>query len=110
MTKLAPIDELARQCNAGIGYIAGTAVHPSNRTYTFTKKELAQLRQAIIRDFVSTLEPVAWSCKAIDKLAKDKFSEHITTSLEDVKYMLSGQNLAYDFEIEPLYDLSKWSK
>ena len=50
MTKLALIEELALEhgdtCYQG-------------QEYHFTKSELEQLRQAIIRDFVSTREPVA---------------------------------------------------
>ena len=104
MTKqLAPIEELA----LATGLILKTTNLELCPSYL---NKLEQLRQADIRDFVNTLEPVAWRYKAIDKLAKDKFSEHITTSLEYVKYMLSGQNLVYDFEIEPLYGLSEWSK
>ena len=97
MTKLAPIDELARQCNAGIGYIAGTMVHPSNRTYTFTKSELEQLRQAIIKDFVSTLEPVHSQFFDVNNWYDYLNEKHKKNTIE------AG------YLHRDLYDLSEWS-
>lgn len=48
-------------------------------------------------------EPVAWSYTATDKDDKSKYTKHITTSAEYVKYMLSGKNLGYNFTITPLF-------
>ena len=53
--------------------------------------ELEKLRQAIIRDFVSTLEPVAW-CDAGGHLWWECQRKHFPQTTD-----------------KPLYDLSEWS-
>ena len=90
MTKLAPIELLAREYINAMGYAI------------MDNSELEQLRQAIIRDFVSTLEPVAWATKA-----------SITNAISG-NDVIVGKKVKQGRTIEVLrdiaiYDLSEWS-
>ena len=97
MNKLAPIEELAKQCGFEIHPMHdgtnATGIYAPNSGGLFNMtNELEQLRQAIIRDFVSTLEPVAW-CDAGGHLWWECQRKHFPQTTD-----------------KPLYDLSDWSK
>ena len=85
MTKqLAPIEELAKQ--------AIPNVHMTTQHVCLTVSELEQLRQAIIRDFVSTVEPVGEVIKDENQIKEIMFNAHHWThilSLGDKLYTLS---------------------
>ena len=85
MTKeLAPIKLLARKYITKSGYAI------------IANSELEQLRQAIIKDFVSTLEPVAWNARRKDWPVGELKPLDINPAWAEVSI--------------PLYDLSDWSK
>lgn len=76
---LAPIELLAREYINAMGYAI------------MDNSELEKLRQAAIRDFVNTLEPVAW-CDEGGHLWWDCQRKHFPQASD-----------------KPLYDLSEWS-
>ena len=86
---LAPIDELA----LATGLILKTTNLELCPSYL---NKLEQLRQAIIRDFVSTLEPVAWNARRKDWPVGELKPFDINPAWTEVSI--------------PLYDLSEWSK
>ena len=111
MTKqLAPIEELAKQAG---GKLVESKTDMSAIEWFFrsdkerydcllTFQQLEQLRKAIIRDFVSTREPVAWATKA-----------SITNAISG-NDVIVGKKVKQGRTIEVLrdiaiYDLSEWS-
>lgn len=98
MTKqLAPIEELADKFSCE----KFNHAFKGEFSYEFTEPQLEQLRQAIIKDFVSTLEPVAWATKA-----------SITNAISG-NDVIVGKKVKQGRTIEVLrdiaiYDLSEW--
>ena len=89
MTKLAPIELLAREYSNAMGYAI------------MNNSELEQLRQAIIRDFVSKQKAVGYLCT---KLPIDGRATIYQVEQDEVSVNPNGH-----FNT-PLYDLSEWSK
>jgi len=87
MTKLAPIELLAREYINAMGYAI------------MDNSELEQLRQAIIRDFVSTLEPVAWT------YTKRNGEPTVTLDFNFATIVIGD-----GFDVTRLFNLSEWSK
>ena len=83
---LAPIELLAREYINAMGYAI------------MDNSELEQLRQAIIRDFVSTLEPVHSQFFDVNKWYDYLNEKHKKNTIE------AG------YLHRDLYDLSEWSK
>ena len=91
MTKqLTPIEELAKQ--------AIPNVHMTTQHVCLTVSELEQLRQAAIRDFVNTREPVAW--------AYTKRNGEPTVTLD---FNFATIVIGDGFDVTRLFDLSEWS-
>ena len=103
MTKqLAPIEELAKQCGFEIHPMHdgtnATGIYAPNSGGLFNMtNELEQLRQAIIRDFVSTLEPVHSQFFDVNKWYDYLNEKHKKNTIE------AG------YLHRDLYDLSEWS-
>ena len=93
MTKqLAPIEELA----LATGLILKTTNLELCPSYL---NKLEQLRQAIIRDFVSTLEPVAWT------YTKRNGEPTVTLDFNFATIVIGD-----GFDVTRLFNLSEWSK
>jgi len=88
MTKLAPIKEFT---NFGMRERRGLTV--------FNDVELELVRQAIIRDFVSTLEPVAWT------YTKRNGEPTVTLDFNFATIVIGD-----GFDVTRLFNLSEWSK
>ena len=89
MTKLAPIKEFTK---FGMRERRGLTV--------FNDVELELVRQAIIKDFVNSIEPVGYLCT---KLPIDGLATIYQCEQDEVSVNPNGHlNI-------PLYDLSEWS-
>lgn len=107
MTKqLAPIEELANQASgklvakadmSAIEWFFRSDVEKYDCLLTF--QQLEQLRQAIIRDFVSTLEPIAWT------YTKRNGEPTVTLDFNFATIVIGD-----GFDVTRLFDLSEWSK
>lgn len=90
MTKLTPIEELAdKHCSETFNH-----AFKCEYSYEFTEPQLEALRQAIISDFVKSLEPVgySWKCQAIG----------------DIRFEQLGVGRIAPSGTIPLFDLSEW--
>ena len=87
MTKLAPIEEFTK---FGMRERRGLTV--------FNDVELEQLRQSAIRDFVSTLEPVAWT------YTKRNGEPTVTLDFNFATIVIGD-----GFDVTRLFNLSEWS-
>jgi len=96
MTKLAPIEEFAEQLEIYSESHYDSINDTDYTEYTLTKYQLEELRQAIIRDFVSTLEPVGEVIKDENQIKEIVFNAHHWTHI-----------LCFG---DKLYTLSEWSK
>ena len=95
MTKLAPIEELAKQFASFVSEDT-TARNNCYDYYEFHPARLEDLRQAIIKDFVSTLEPVHSQFFDVDKWYDYLNEKHKKNTIE------AG------YLHRDLYDLSEW--
>jgi len=87
MTKLAPIEEFTK---------FGMREHRGLTVFNDVELELA--RQAIIRDFVSTLEPVAWT------YTKRNGEPTVTLDFNFATIVIGD-----GFDVTRLFNLSEWS-
>ena len=96
---LAPLEELSEKLEIYSESHYDSINDTDYTEYTLTTFQLEQLRQAIIRDFVSTLEPVAWT------YTKRNGEPTVTLDFNFATIVIGD-----GFDVTRLFNLSEWSK